>query len=291
MRAHRRRGALPGQDRHAHRRLQPRRLLPGRRRAPARVRVLQRRHLHGAAHMMQDHMTITLASAQSLGRSRPRASDALRFAEQLAAERGERTVRHSLAEQRRAARPRRAPARPAARPSPASSRRSRRRPGSRSSSTPSRDAPAGGHGSARWPARATSVGQRAREHERLARQRPLRRRRALLGEAQPELAQVGDQRAHALVVQLRVDRRAPSSRRSPASRRSARRVAASSASIVAEALREVAPGDLARPPRSRARTARARTAAAWRPRSPRAGCAPTARRSPRARRSCSSVRR
>ena len=37
--------ALPGQDRHADRLLEPRRLLPGGQRPPARVRVLQRRDL------------------------------------------------------------------------------------------------------------------------------------------------------------------------------------------------------------------------------------------------------
>ena len=47
---HRRRRPLPGQDRHAHRRLEPRRLLPARRRPPARVRDLHRRHRDRDAH-------------------------------------------------------------------------------------------------------------------------------------------------------------------------------------------------------------------------------------------------
>ena len=50
-----------------------------------------------------------------------------------------------------------------------------------------------------------SVGQRSGEHERLAGQRALARRRALLLEPQPERPQVGDQVAHLRVGELLVD--------------------------------------------------------------------------------------
>ena len=83
------------------------------------------------------------------------------------------------------------------------------------------------------------------EHERLARQRALAGRRALLLEAQAEPAQVVDQRAHLLVGELVVDQLRRRSGRCPGVSAICSGVAASSASIGAEVLREVAAGDVA----------------------------------------------
>ena len=93
-----------------------------------------------------------------------------------------------------------------------------------------RHAPAGGEDPlGRLLAR--QVGQRAGQHERLAGQRPLARRRALLLEAQPERAQVGDQRAHLRRRRAARGSAPRRSARSPASRAICSGVAASSASI------------------------------------------------------------
>ena len=184
----------------------------------------------------------------------------------------------------RAAPLRRAPAPPGARPSRASSRRSRRRRGSRSSSTRRpRHAPARGHDPL-GGLLARPVRHRAREHHRLARQGPLRRRRPLLAEAQPELG--AGRRSGSACAPRRAARGSPS----PSSRRSPGVSSISSYGRlqqrvdVAEAHREVAAGDLADlldPQREQ--HARERPLLRGLDRS-RSGCARRSRQSPRARR-------
>ena len=108
---------------------------------------------------------------------------------------------------------------------------------------------------------ARELRQRAGEHERLAGQRALARRRALLLELQA-LARAGRRSARAsLVGELRVDQRRRRSGRCPASPRSARAWRPAARRRVRKLLGDVAAGDLADALDARARTARARTGA------------------------------
>ena len=112
--------ALSGQDGHAHRRLQPRRLLPGRQRPPARVRVLQRRHLDdGGAHLPGPH-------GDHAARARPGSVRRAGSGRCGASSSSRRPASSSTAHAQPLGLLR------------ASTRRSRRRRGSRSSSRPSR---------------------------------------------------------------------------------------------------------------------------------------------------------